>query len=376
MPSGNPGLVTDRVEIEDSSERFDNAVEVIESVGGELHDCYLTMGEYDSVTVAEFPDDDAAAKTLPRIVQAGAASSETMQAWPREGSHEHVTNLPRAAGRTAIRVSVLQFPMGRFEQFEHDRRRRIYEYVESQGAVEPETVRRNVLVTPETSSKPARSGPNLPPSTPMSFREFRDHVSTLERDGYLTERDGRLRVALPMTDAETTVELDDETEATVRPARQEDMDGVVGVVEILAAEDAYAVARRLADQVAREDVLLRHNEAGNRVFFVATVDDETVGWLHVEAVSSPMMDHTAELTVGVLAQYRGHGLGSTLMERGLDWAREQGLRKVYQSLPATNERAIGFLEDAGWSVESTREGHYHVDDELVDEVQLAIWLDA
>lgn len=261
------------------------------------------------------------------------------------------------------------------EEFEHDRRRRIYEYVESRGAVEPETVRRNVLVTPETSSKPARSGPELPPSTPMSFQEFSEHVAGLERDGYLTERDGKLRVALPLTDEETTVPIDDEVEATVRPARQEDMAGIVGVVETIAAEDAYAVARRLADQVAREDVLLRHNEGGNRVFFVAIVADETVGWLHVEAVSSPMMDHTAELTVGVLAEYRGHGLGSTLMEFGLDWAREQGLRKVYQSLPATNERAIAFLEDAAWSVESTREGHYHVGDELVDEVQLAVWLD-
>ncbi|WP_440989709.1 N-acetyltransferase family protein [Haloarchaeobius baliensis] len=260
------------------------------------------------------------------------------------------------------------------EEFEHDRRRRIYEYVESRGAVEPETVRRNVLVTPQTSSKPARSGPELPPSTPMSFEEFSGHVATLEREGYLTELDGKLRVALPMTDEETTVELDG-VEATVRPARQEDMDGIVGVVETIAAEDAYAVARRLADQVAREDVLLRHHEGGNRVFFVATVDEETVGWLHVEVVSSPMMDHTAELTVGVLEQYRGHGLGSTLVEAGLDWAREQGLRKVYQSLPATNERAIAFLEDAGWSVESTREGHYQVDDELVDEVQLAAWLD-
>ncbi|WP_257297642.1 GNAT family N-acetyltransferase [Haloarchaeobius sp. FL176] len=265
--------------------------------------------------------------------------------------------------------------MGRFEQFEHDRRRRIYDYVESQGAVEPETVRRNVLVTPETSSKPARSGPNLPPSTPMSFQEFRQHVSALERDGYLTERDGKLRVALPMDEDESTVELDDELEATIRPARHEDMGGIVGVVETIAAEDAYAVARRLADQVAREDVLLRHNESGNRVFFVATVNDEAVGWLHVEAISSPMMDHTAELTVGVLEEYRGHGLGSTLMERGLHWAREQDLLKVSQSLPATNERAIEFLEDAGWSVESTREGHYRVDDELVDEVQLAVWLD-
>jgi GNAT superfamily N-acetyltransferase len=264
--------------------------------------------------------------------------------------------------------------MDRFEQFDHGRRRQIYEYVERHGAVEPVTVRQNVLVQPESDSKPARSGADLDPSVPMPTEEFAHHVSLLERDGYLEERDGKLRVALAIDDDPTTVELDG-VEATVRPARQEDIGDIVGVIETISTEDTYVVATRLADEVARDDVLLRYNESENRIFFVATVDDETVGWLHVEAVQSPMMDHTAQLTLGVLEEYRGDGLGSTLMERGLEWARNHDFRKVYQNLPATNERAVAFLEGEGWSVESTREGHYHIDDELVDEVQLAIWLD-
>jgi GNAT superfamily N-acetyltransferase len=264
--------------------------------------------------------------------------------------------------------------MSRFEQFDHDRRRRIYEYVEGQGAVEPKAVRQNVLVQPSSSSKPARSGGELEPSVPMPTDEFTHHVSILKRDGSLEERDGKLRVAHPIVEDATTVDLDG-VDATVRPARQEDITGIVGVIETIATEGDYVVAARLAEKVRHDEVLLRHNESENRVFFVATVDDETVGWLHVSAVPYSMMDHTAELTVGVLEQYRGHGLGSTLMERGLEWGREHGFRKIYQNLPATNERAIAFLEDEGWTVESTRTDHYHVDDEFVDEVQLAIWPD-
>ncbi|WP_435362128.1 GNAT family N-acetyltransferase [Haloarchaeobius sp. DFWS5] len=277
--------------------------------------------------------------------------------------------------------------MSRIQQLGHERRRQIYDYVERRGAVESITVRQNVLIRPQSSSKPARSGPDLDPSVPMPFDEFDQHVSTLKEDGYLEEHEGKLRVALPMATDPTTVELDtdtdsdeaegegDATEGVVRPARQEDIGGIVGVVETVAADEGYVVARRLARTVDRDDVLVRHNERENRVFFVATVDDEAVGWLHVEAVHAPMMDHTAELTVGILEAYRDNGLGSTLMDRGLDWAREQGYQKVYQNLPATNERAIEFLEDEGWAVESTRKGHYCVDGELVDEVQLAIWLD-
>ncbi|MFT4921209.1 MAG: ribosomal protein S18 acetylase RimI-like enzyme [Haloarculaceae archaeon] len=259
-------------------------------------------------------------------------------------------------------------------QFDHSHRREIYEFVEQNGAVTPETARQNVLVQPDTASKPARSGSGLEPSVPMSNEEFTHHVTILERDGHLEERDGKLRVALPMEEDATTVSFDG-IEATVRAAQQEDMSGVVGVIETVASGDDYVVARRLAEDISQEDVLVRYNRSEDRVFFVATVDSDVVGWLHVGGTNAPNMGHTATLTVGVLDQYRGHGLGSTLVESGLEWADTQDYRKIYQALPATNERAISFLEAQGWTVESTRTGHYRIDDELIDEVQLAIWLD-
>jgi GNAT superfamily N-acetyltransferase len=259
-------------------------------------------------------------------------------------------------------------------QFDDSRRRRIYEYVERNGAVEPRTVRRNVLVRPETGSKPARSGAELEPSASMSTEEFNHHVSVLERDGYLKERDGKRRMSRPMGADAERVDVDG-VEAVVRPARQEDITGIVGVIRTVAGADTHVAAARLADEISNEQVLLRHNESEDRVFFVATVDGDAVGWLHVGGVQFPRMSHTAELTVGVLERYRGHGLGATLMERGLEWASNRGYRKVYQNIPETNERAVSFLEDHGWAVESNREGHYLIDGELVDEVQLAVWLD-
>lgn len=80
--------------IDDSPDRLDDARELVESLGGELTAFYLTMGEYDLVTVAEFPDDDAAAKALLRIAQAGAVSSTTMKAWPEDDYRDLVASLP------------------------------------------------------------------------------------------------------------------------------------------------------------------------------------------------------------------------------------------------------------------------------------------
>lgn len=69
-------------------------MELLESLGGELKGFYLTMGEYDIVTVAEFPDDETATKAVLRIGQPGAVSSETLKAWPEDDYRDIIANLP------------------------------------------------------------------------------------------------------------------------------------------------------------------------------------------------------------------------------------------------------------------------------------------
>jgi GNAT superfamily N-acetyltransferase len=107
------------------------------------------------------------------------------------------------------------------------------------------------------------------------------------------------------------------------------------------------------------------------VFFVATLDGDLVGWTHLDVPQVDRIQETAQQTVGVREAHRGHGIGSELLERGLDWAEANGYRKVYNSLPMTNDEAIEFLADHGWDTEAIRRNHDTIDDDHVDEVMLA-----
>ncbi|WP_440007560.1 GNAT family N-acetyltransferase [Halomicrococcus sp. SG-WS-1] len=236
-------------------------------------------------------------------------------------------------------------------EFGHDDRRRIYEYVERHGAVDAEDVQETLHVDPGG---------------------FRHHVAILRRDGYLSEDDGVLTVALE-TGAEEEYETDD-VEFTIRPARQEDLTGIVGAIRQVAEQGRYIVAESVADEIDHQEALLRHNELESRMFFVAMVGEDVVGWVHLHAPELDKLSHTAELTVGVLDEYQGNGIGSHLLERGLEWAASNGYEKVYQSAPSTNERAIEFLSDHGWETEAVRENHYKIDGEYVDEVMMAVEL--
>lgn len=206
---------------------------------------------------------------------------------------------------------------------------------------------------------------------PHDPRGFAHHVAILKRDGYLEEDDNLLRVSFDGESAEEEYRVEG-FDFKIRAARQEDISGIIGAIRQVTEEKTYTVAETVAEEIDHQDALLRHNEIESRMFFVACVNEEVVGWVHINAPEIEKLKHTAELTVGVLEEYRGNGLGSHLLERGLNWAASNGYEKVYNSAPSTNERAIEFLKEHGWEIEAVREGHYKIDGEYVDEVMMAV----
>lgn len=236
-------------------------------------------------------------------------------------------------------------------QFGHDDRQEIYQFVEQRGVVEHSEI---------------AVGLDLDPTA------IRHHVAILKRDGLLEADDGTLRVGLEVGSVEEREA--DGVPYQIRAARQEDLGGIIGVIREVVAAGTYVEAESVAQLIDHEEVLLRFNEHGSRMFFVATVEDDVVGWVHIAGSTLEKLDHTAKLTTGIIEAYRNHGIGSHLLSRGLEWASSRGFARVYQSVPATNERAIAFLESHGWSIEAIREDHYRIDGEDIDEVMLAMSL--
>jgi len=232
--------------------------------------------------------------------------------------------------------------------FDHDDRHDVYDYVEAHGSVRADQARRALNLDPEA---------------------FGHHVTILRRDGYITRDGSHLKVAFQEEDVEEHAA--EEVNCAIRAAEQRDLSGLVDVIREVAEEGTYIEAESVADLLDHEEVILRHNKVRSRMVFVACVDDEVVGWVHLDLPEMDKLAHTAVLTVGLLPTYRGHGIGSALLERGVRWAADHEFEKLYNSVPATNEAAITFLEDRGWEVEAVREDHYRIDGEYVDEMMLA-----
>lgn len=67
--------------VKDSAKRADAAREAFRAAGGTFRELYLTLGEYDIVTISEFPDDETYTRTMLSLASQGNVRPTTLKAF-------------------------------------------------------------------------------------------------------------------------------------------------------------------------------------------------------------------------------------------------------------------------------------------------------
>jgi uncharacterized protein with GYD domain len=78
----------------DTTRRAEDFTRLVEGSGGRVRELVWTVGEYDMVCVAEFPDDESGVAALLQVGSAGSIRSRTLRAF----SADEVTGIIRRAG--------------------------------------------------------------------------------------------------------------------------------------------------------------------------------------------------------------------------------------------------------------------------------------
>ncbi len=78
----------------ETTQRADDFSKLVESSGGHVRELLWTVGEYDLVCIADFPDDEAGVAALLRVGSAGNIRSQTMRGF----SSDQMTDIIRRAG--------------------------------------------------------------------------------------------------------------------------------------------------------------------------------------------------------------------------------------------------------------------------------------
>lgn len=65
----------------DTTQRAEDFTKLVESSGGTVRELLWTVGEYDIVSIADFPDDETAVAALLQVGSAGNIRSNTLRAF-------------------------------------------------------------------------------------------------------------------------------------------------------------------------------------------------------------------------------------------------------------------------------------------------------
>lgn len=80
--------------VKESPDRLDAIRKLVADHGGEIKSFYLTLGEYDLITVIDAPNDDVIAKLLLTVGADGNVRTTTFRAYTEDEFRSVVASLP------------------------------------------------------------------------------------------------------------------------------------------------------------------------------------------------------------------------------------------------------------------------------------------
>lgn len=101
-------------------------------------------------------------------------------------------------------------------------------------------------------------------------------------------------------------------------------------------------------------------------------DKKIVGEIDITVKNLARVRHNGALTMGILEEWRGIGLGTLLMEQALLWCEQHKILRVELSVFDSNIRAQSLYERFGFVVEGRRKNFiFHQDNNYEDDVMMA-----
>lgn len=112
----------------------------------------------------------------------------------------------------------------------------------------------------------------------------------------------------------------------------------------------------------------------NGPVFYAVDNGQVVGWCDIFPFSNPRQVHRGGLGMGLLAAYRGQGIGSLLLNKTLEKAKEFGLEKVELNVYTSNTNAIALYKKMGFTEEGLIKHYRKLDGQYFDCLSMAKFL--
>jgi L-amino acid N-acyltransferase YncA len=139
----------------------------------------------------------------------------------------------------------------------------------------------------------------------------------------------------------------------IREIEEADIPGFRECLDAVARERRF-LALLEAPPLEKVREFVRASMERGDVRVVAVDGDQVVGWCDIRPYRFEGLDHAGELGMGVLKEYRGKGIGRSLLGEALRLAQDRGLEKVELDVFASSYAAISLYEEEGFEIEGRK----------------------
>lgn len=158
---------------------------------------------------------------------------------------------------------------------------------------------------------------------------------------------------------------------TIVPIQEQHIEAFWSAVDSVARERKFlAFLEGPPIQLTKEFVL--DHIKNNWPQVVAMHQDQLVGWCDISSLDRPVFAHVGSLGIGVIAPYRGQGIGEALLSAALQMAQLKGLTRIELTVREHNKAAIALYEKYGFVKEEIHKNAVRIDGEYENHIFMAL----
>lgn len=162
----------------------------------------------------------------------------------------------------------------------------------------------------------------------------------------------------------------------IREAEKDDAKELLVVFKKLDAETKFMLfepGERKTSIVEQEDTIQRFKESLSKIVLLAVDDkrDEIVGVVIGIGNELKRNRHVLSCVIGVLQEFTGNGVGSSLLLNLEAWARKSGVHRLELTVMEHNERAKKLYQKFGFQAEGVKRNSLKMGGRYVNEILMS-----
>lgn len=165
----------------------------------------------------------------------------------------------------------------------------------------------------------------------------------------------------------------------IRELLEEDAEMYLQMLKKLDEQTKFMMFEPGERKTALEDQknIIKNNRKNRNPMFLVEVEGKIVGFLGGLRGKCNRVKHSLYIALGILKDYRGMGIGKTLMIKIDEWSKKNDIKRIELTVICDNENAVNLYKNMGFEVEGVKKSSLKIDDKFVDEYYMGkVYLDS